>query len=272
MRRIGGGAGLALGLGGFLWGFKARKDLREALAGIVVVEEGIAHQDAMDAEGLHLLDLIEPLDPALDHLEALLGDLLHQRHSLVPGGLPGVQVASHGADDVRSCIDRPLQLRLRCDLDHHVETLAGGELQQGLEAVLGQQGRHQVDGIGAQDLAFLDLVFLEDELAADQGDLHLASDFGEVLVVSEIEEFVGGHRQGPGPVLGQALGVGRSLVGVPDLSTAGITPRHFTQDGDSRLAELFLQGVVPLVGILYRHGAPLFLDFNIEGLEDGDFL
>ena len=226
----------------------------------------------MDAQGFHLLDLLQAVHTTLDKFETALGHLLDQGDGLVPGGFPGIQVPAHGADDVRASFDRPAQLHLGGHLDHHVQALAGGELEQSLQALLPKQGGHEKDRVRSQDLALLDLVLLEDELPPDQRQLHLTAHLGEMLVLAEVEELVGGDREGPGTVFGQALGVGRGLVAFPHLAATRITPGHFTQDGDSRLAELFLQGVVPLVSILDRHGAPLLLDFHIQGLKDGDFL
>ena len=226
----------------------------------------------MDPEGLGLLDLLEPEDAALDHAEAALGHFLHEGEGQVPGGFPGIQVAAHGAHDVGPGLHGPGQLQLGGHFHHHVEPLADGELQQGLQALLGEHGWHEVDGIGAEDLALLDLVLLEDEVPADEGHLHLGTHLGEVLVLAEVEELVCGDGEGLGTVFGQTLGVGGGLVGFPHLTPAWIAPGHFTQDGDSRLAELFLERVVTLVAVLNRHGSPLLLDFHIEGLEYGDFL
>ena len=182
----------------------------------------------MDAEGLHLLDLLQAVDAAFDELETTLGHFLDQGDGLIPGSLPGVEVPADSADDVGTRLDGPAQLCFRCDLHHHVKTLAGGEFQQRLKTFLRQQGRHEEDGIGAKDLALLDLVFLEYEFPSDKRQLHLAPHLGKVFVLAEVEELVRGHREGPGTVLDQTLGVSRGLVGLPDLSAAGIAAGNFT--------------------------------------------
>ena len=182
----------------------------------------------MDAEGFHLLDLLQALGASLDEFEAALGDFLHQSDGFVPVGFPGVEVPAHRADDVGSGVHGVGQLIFGGDLHHDVQPLAGGKLQEGLETVLAEEGGHEEDGVGAEDLALLDLVFLEDELAADQGQFHLGAHFGEVLVLTEVKELVRGHRKGASPVFGQAFAVSGGLVGLPDLSTARVAPGHFT--------------------------------------------
>ena len=92
----------------------------EALAGIVVIEEGVADQKAVETQGLRLLDLLQTLDAALDHFQAALGDFLDERHRLLPGRFPGVEVAAHGTDDVGPGFEGALQLGLGGGLHHYV--------------------------------------------------------------------------------------------------------------------------------------------------------
>ncbi len=199
-------------------------------------------------------------------------NLLHQGEGLLPGGFPGIQVPAQHADDVGVGLEGPLQVRLARDLDHRVHALGEGELDEGPETRRLEQRGHQEDGVRPEDLALLDLVLLEDEVLPDERDLHGGPHLGQVAVVPVVEELVRGHGQGASAVVHEALGVRRGAIALPDLAAQRVPARHLGDDGDARLAELFLQGVVPSVGLLHRRGPFLFLDLDVQRLEYLDFL
>ncbi len=226
----------------------------------------------MDAELLQLADGCEGVDARFDHAEAaLFRNLLQEGQGLFPVGLPGVHVAADDADDVGARIQRTLQVLFVEDLDHGVEPLGHGELVEGLQALGLQESGDQEHRIRAQDLALLDLVFLEQEILAHDGHLDGGAHVREVLVVPEVEEAVRRHGDGAGAVLDQALGVGGGAVVLAHLPALGIAPRHLGHDGDPRQAELLLQGAVSPMGLLHRRWTPLLLDFHVQCFEYLDF-
>ena len=262
----------ALGLDGLFYDFHAGEDLRQPLAGIELIQQRVPDDDAMHTHALQPLDLLEGADARFQDAEtSALGDLFHQGERLLPPGLPGIKVPAQHTHDIGVGIEGPLEVGLAGHLHDHVQVLGPGQLLEGHEALGLQQGRHEEHGVSPEDLAFLDLVLLEDEIVAEQGDLHRGADIAEVLVLAEEQEAVGGHRDGPRSVLHQALGVGGGPVGLPHLTPEGVAASGFGDDRDPRLAQLFLERVVPLVGILDGRGSLLLLDFDVQCLEYLDF-
>ncbi len=224
----------------------------------------------MHAGGFRATDVLEPLDAGFDHFQTGGRHLFEEGQGLVHGGVPGVEIPPDHADHIGAGFHGALELGLIGDFHDGIQALGLGELQQGEQPVLGEQGGHEEDGIRAEDLALLDLVLLEDELAAEEGHLHRGAGFAQALVLAVVEELVGGHGEGLGAVLHQALGMRGRLVVLADLAAARIATGDLGDDRNSRLAELLAQGVMTPVGLLDRHGAPLLLDLHIQGLEDGD--
>ncbi|OQA36125.1 MAG: hypothetical protein BWY56_01470 [Acidobacteria bacterium ADurb.Bin340] len=226
----------------------------------------------MDPERFKLLDLRQGGDTRLDHPEAFLGGhLLDEGKGLLVRGLPGVHVPAHRADDLGAGLQGPLKIRLVEDLHHHIQTLAHREGLQGLQAFRFEERRHQKDGIRAEDLAFLDLVLLENEIAAKQRHLHGIPGIRQMLVLSEIEEAIRSHGNGPSPVLDQALRMGARPIALPHLAAERIAARHLADDGNARLGELFLERVVSAMRILHHRWAFLLLDLDVQRLEYLDF-
>jgi len=92
-----------------------------------------------------------------------------------------------------------------------------------------------------------------------------------MLVLAEEQEPVGGHGDGPGAVLHQALGVGGGAVAFPDLAAQRVASRGLGDDGNAGLTQFFLERVVPLVGVFHCRGTFLLLDFDVQCLEYLDF-
>ncbi len=188
----------------------------------------------MDTERLELADLRKGGNPRFNHPEAFLrGDLLDQSQGAFVGRLPGVHVPTDRADDLRPGFEGPIKIGLPEDLHHHIESLADGQGLQGLQAIGLQQGGNQQDGVGPEDLALLDLVLLEDEVAPKERDLHGAAGIRKMLILPEVEEPVGGHRDGPRTVLHQALGVGSGPIALAHLAPERIPPGHLADDGNA---------------------------------------
>ena len=262
----------ALGLDGLLRDLDTGQNLRQSLARVELIEQGVPDHDAVHTHAFQLLDLLEGADARLEDPQApALGDLLQQRQRLFPEGLPGVQVAAQHAHDVGVGVQRPLEIGLAGHLHDHVQGLGPRQLLQRGQTIGLQQRGHEEDPVRAQDLALLDLVLLEDEVVAQQRDLHRGADIGEVLVLAEEQEPVGRHGDHPGAVLHQALGVGGGPVGLADLAAQRVAARRLGDDGDARQAQFFLQRVVSLVGVFNGCRTFLLLDLDVQCLEYLDF-
>ncbi len=232
----------ALGLDGLFRDLDTGQDLRQSFTGIELVQQCVADHDAVHAHALQLLDLLERADARLQDAQApALGNLLQQGERRLPARLPGVQVAAQHAHDVGIGIQGPLEIGFAGHLHDHVEVLGPGELLQRDQPVRLEQGGHEEDAVGAQDLALLDLVLLEDEVVPEQRHLHRGTHVGEVLVLAVEKEAVGGHGDHPGTVLHQALGVGGCPVGVAHLAPQRVASGGLGDDGNAGLAQLFLQ-------------------------------
>ena len=262
----------ALGLAGLLGDLRTGQDLRQAFARIELVQKRIADHDAVHPHALQLLDLLQGAHAGLqDPQAAVLRDLGHQGQGLLPAGLPGLQVPAQHAYDIRVRVQRPLEIGFAGHFHDHVEILGPGQLLQRGQAVRLQQGGHEEHAVGAEDLALLDLVFLEDEVVAQQRHLHRGAHVGEVLVLPVEQEAVSGHGDDPGAVLHQALGVGGGPVGVAHLAAQRVAASRFGDDRNAGLAQFLFQGVVALVGILDGCRAFLLLDLDVQCFEYLDF-
>lgn len=260
-----------------------RKKLAELVLDGGALAERLADEDAADAEADELADVLAGADAAFgDELSAVVRQLaeaagrveidLHRRqvavvdaqHAVVPLGK--ADHAPHAQERVGVV-----------DLDEHGHRQAAGEDEQVHQHRLVEGLGDEQDRVGPGSAGLIDLVLVDDEILAEDGELDGGPDGGEIFQFALEEFFVGQDADrigaaslvGPGDLDGVEVGAdeARRRRGLFDLGDDVEAAAAALGDGAVEVAALG-QALAAGAERLKRHGLLLPLDLAAFVFQD----
>src|SRR5207302_10772004 len=119
------------------------------------------NQEGLIAGGMQLTYLRAVIDSTLCHAQYVIGNAAGQVDHGIQTHLKRLEIATVHADDVRSTLNRPLQLFFVMHFAENVKVQSAGVIQQAAEGRV-VQGRHnQQHGIGMVSAGLSNLEFVE---------------------------------------------------------------------------------------------------------------
>jgi hypothetical protein len=249
-----------------LWGLQGRP-LPEEIGGGFRFDEGFADEEAAEAGVEGALDVVGGVDAAGGDDGGALG-----QEGGEAGGLGGVgvemgEVAVVDADDGGGEVEDAAGVGFVVDFDEAFEADAEGEGVEGGQLVVVEDADDEEHGVGAHGGGFVDLVGVEDEVLAEDGELDDVAGALEVLGGAFEEGGFGEDGEGGGAAVlvggGEVAGV---QVGA-DVAEGGGGALDFGDDADAGAGE----GSGEAAEVVALGGEAFELGLGLERAGGGDF-